>query len=465
MKNMKKIIALCMVLCLVLSTAACGQSVPATDAGAEKAAEPADGTEGAEGGAGQKAGAADKKPGAEPADGAEGAEGGVGQEAGAADKEPGAEPADGAEGAEAAAGQEAGAADKETGAESAAGTAGTEEAAELAAGEAGTEKAAAGQAAGTAGTDTAAEAADPGIVNYANEENWAYFGIGEDKDADLFLICPTVDMRDEYNMSMDDEETKASFTGALNMERGIYEDSTRMYAPYYRQASMKIFDLTEEDREPYLTFAYSDISAAFAWYLENENEGRPIILAGFSQGADMCLRLLEEYFGDESLYNQLVAVYAVGWSCTEEMVQKYPQIVPAQSADDIGTVICFDCEAPEVTETVVIPAGIRSYSINPLNWKTDGTVADKSENIGACFTSYSGEIKREEINLCGCYIDEERGVLKVTDVTPADFPPVLSILPEGSYHLYDYQFFYRNLQENVANRVKIYLESLLDDAA
>ena len=432
MKNFKKIFALCMVLCLVLSTAACGQSAPATDAGAEKVAEPAGGAEGAEAAAGQEAGAADKETGAEPA---------------------------------------AVTAGTEEAAELSAGEAGTEEAAELPAGAAGTEEAAAEQAAGTAGTDmaaaadTAAEAADPDIVDYANEDNWAYFGIGEDKDVDLFLICPTVDMRDEYNMSMDDEETKASFTGALNMERGIYEDSTRMYAPYYRQAAMKIFDLTEEERKPYLAFAYSDISAAFAWYLENENEGRPIILAGFSQGADMCLRLLEEYFGDESLYNQLVAVYAVGWSCTEEMVQKYPQIVPAQSADDIGTVICFDCEAPEVTETVVNPAGTRSYSINPLNWKTDGTAADKSENIGACFTSYSGKIKREEINLCGCYIDEERGVLKVTDVTPADFPPVLPIFPEGAYHLYDYQFFYRNLQENVANRVKIYLESLLDNAA
>lgn len=432
MKNLKKIFALCMVLCLVLSTAACGQSAPATDAGAEEAAEPAGGAEGAEAAAGQEAGAADKENGAEPA---------------------------------------AVTAGTEEAAELPAGEAGTEEAAELPAGEAGTEKAVAEQAAETAGTDTAAaadtaaEAADPDIVDYANEDNWAYFGIGEDKDVDLFLICPTVDMRDEYNMSMDDEETKARFPGALNMQRGIYEDSTRMYAPYYRQAAMKIFDLTEEERKPYLAFAYSDISAAFAWYLENENEGRPIILAGFSQGADMCLRLLEEYFGDESLYNQLVAVYAVGWSCTEEMVQKYPHIVPAQSADDIGTVICFDCEAPEVTETVVTPAGTRSYSINPLNWKTDGTVADKSENIGACFTSYSGKIKREEINLCGCYIDEERGVLKVTDVTPADFPPVLPIFPEGAYHLYDYQFFYRNLQENVANRVKIYLESLLDNAA
>ena len=55
--------------------------------------------------------------------------------------------------------------------------------------------------------------------------------------------------------------------------------------------------------------------------------------------------------------------------------------------------------------------------------------------------------------------------MKVTDVTPADFPPILSILPEGSYHLYDYQFFFRNLQENVAVRLKKYLESRMKSAA
>jgi hypothetical protein len=174
---------------------------------------------------------------------------------------------------------------------------------------------------------------------------------------------------------------------------------------------------------------------------------------------------MEEYFDDADLSDQLVAVYAIGWPCTREMVEKYPQIVPAQSEDDFGAVVSFECEAPELEETFIVPAGTKSYSINPLNWKTDGTIADKSENIGACFTSYSGEIKREEVNLCGCYIEDGRGALKVTDVTPADFPPILSILPEGSYHLYDYQFFFRNLQENVAVRLKKYLESRMKSAA
>jgi hypothetical protein len=293
--------------------------------------------------------------------------------------------------------------------------------------------------------------------DYSVPENWAYFGVGQEQAVDLFLICPTVDMKDEYNMSMDDEETKASFLGALNMERGIYEESTRMYAPYYRQASMKVYSLDPKDREQWLALAYADVSAAFSWYLEHENDGRPIVLAGFSQGADMCYRLLEEYFGDEELSDRLVAVYAIGWPCTQEMVDAYPQIKPAQSAEDLGVVISFDCEAPELSETFITPAGTRALSINPLNWQTDGTPADKSENLGACFTDYSGAITGEFPALCGCYLDTERGVLKVTDLNAADYPAVVPGLPEGAYHVYDYLFFYRNLQENVKLRIERYL--------
>ena len=302
-------------------------------------------------------------------------------------------------------------------------------------------------------------------VDYAQEENWAWLGIGQDKAADVFLVCPTVDMKDEFNMSMTDEATKANFLGALNMERGIYEDSARLFAPYYRQAAMKVYSLTGQEREPYMALAYRDVSDAFSYYLENLNQGRPIILAGFSQGADMCYRLMEEYFGEEALSDRLVAVYAIGWPLTQEMTEKYPQLKPAQSADDLGTVISFECEAEEVTDSFIIPQDMKALSINPLNWKTDGTPASREENLGACFTDYSGSIVMDDGALCGGYLDEARGVLKVTDVSPSDYPAIVPGLPEGAYHIYDYQFFFRNLQENVTLRVDAYQASLSQKAA
>lgn len=81
-------------------------------------------------------------------------------------------------------------------------------------------------------------------------------------------------------------------------------------------------------------------------------------------------------------------------------------------------------------------------------------------SLSAC-----GGILKEVPGLCGCCIDAERGVLKVTDVTPKEYPPILPILPEGSYHLYDYQFFFRNLQQNVGQRINSYIKNIPGKAA
>ena len=220
--------------------------------------------------------------------------------------------------------------------------------------------------------------------------------------------------------------------------------------------SINAYTLPETERDQAKEIAYSDISAAFRWYLDNENDGRGIILAGFSQGGEMCLELLKEYYGGDSaeaqaLREQLIAVYSIGWMVTEEMTSEYPQIVPAFGETDTGTVICFDCEDGNVSETIVIPAGMKALSINPLNWKTDGTPADKSLNHGAVFEA-GGEPVPE---LCGAYIGE-KGELIVTDVTAADYPPGLDVFPEGAYHLYDYMFFFTNLKENVAMRTAVW---------
>ena len=109
---------------------------------------------------------------------------------------------------------------------------------------------------------------------------------------------------------------------------------------------------------------------------------------------------------------------------------------------------------------MINPAGHKAYAINPLNWKTDGTPAGKEENLGACFTNYSGEITQEAAELCGCFIDEMRGTLKIMDIDAADYPPVVPGLPDGAYHVYDYQFFFRNLQQNVLARVKCFFERI-----
>lgn len=294
-------------------------------------------------------------------------------------------------------------------------------------------------------------------VDYSKGENWAYYAVGEEKDADLFLICPTVDMGKSgaFNMSMEDEDTKESFLGALNMERGIYEDSAVMYAPYYRQMTFPVYSMSESEMEAYLAIAYRDVAAAFEYYFENCNQGRPIILAGFSQGSQLLLMLMKEYFDDPKYSDKLIAAYCIGWRITEEDIREFPHLRMAEGEADTGVIVSFNSEAEGVYESIVVPRGTKTLGINPLNWRTDATPADRTLNKGACFTKYSGEIKREVAQLTGAYLDESRGTLRVVDIAPSDYSN--SLFPDGVYHLYDYQFFFRNLQENVAVRVASFL--------
>lgn len=308
----------------------------------------------------------------------------------------------------------------------------------------------------------------PEAPNYSDLSNWAYFETDTTgKAADVFFICPTVysGADQAYNMQLRDEGTKADFLGAINMEKDIYDNGARFFAPYYRQVGLNAYEMNENDREAYLDEAFSDVWAAFEYYLDNVNDGRPIILAGFSQGADMCIRLLKEYFADEQLRDQLVACYAIGWRLTEEETEKYPHLRPAQGEDDTGVIISFNSEAEEVVDSLLVPKGSKTLSINPLNWRTDSVPADKGLNDGAYFTDYSGNIVSEVPALTGAYIDPVRGTLKVTDVRPEDYPSGLDLFPNGVYHLDDYQFFYRNLQENVRTRLAAYLSDSMEVAA
>ncbi len=299
-------------------------------------------------------------------------------------------------------------------------------------------------------------------TDYSDNSNWAYFEKDTtDKMADAFFVCPTVyfGSDDSYNMELTDEDTKANFLGAINMEKEIYDHDSRFFAPYYRQVGLNVYSMETSNREKYLELAFDDVKNAFGYYYENCNDGRPIILVGFSQGADMCIRLMKECFKDENRQNQLIACYAIGWSITEEETKEYPQLKFAEGESDTGVIISFNSEAESIDNSLSVPKGTKTLAINPLNWKTDSTIADKSLNLGACFTNYDGNITKEVGNLTGAYIDDVRGTLKVTDVTPEEYPAGLEIFEDGIYHLYDYQFFYRNLQKNVQTRVDAYLSN------
>lgn len=304
------------------------------------------------------------------------------------------------------------------------------------------------------------------LIDYSLEENWAYMGIGADKPVDLFIVAPTVDFgtKEKLNMDMTDTKIKSNFLGALNMQRGIYEDNCRMYAPYYRQVTLSYYEKYLEGKndrasDRAYSLAKNDVKAAFDYYLKNYNQGRGIVLAGFSQGSQIVIELMKVVAADKSLQKRVVVAYCPGWALTKQDIEMY-KLKPALGAKDLGGIVSFNSEAIHVNNSMMVPAASKGqiYAINPLNWRTNSLPASALLNKGACFTDYEGNIIKEIPYLTGAYLDQERNTLKVTDVTSKEYPPVLLLFESGVYHLYDYQFFYRNLQDNVAERVAAYCQ-------
>ena len=300
-------------------------------------------------------------------------------------------------------------------------------------------------------------------INYAEAKNWAFMEPGgTTKKADVFFIASDVFMSPgKHNMSLDYSMNKSFFTSTVNRTKGIFDVDSRFFAPFYRQVELYEYaGLTQSSsiqHQKYIDIAYSDIKEAFSYYLKHFNEYRPLILAGSSQGSDFCIRLIKDFSNDEHFKKIFIACYAIGFGMTEAEAQKNPELKFAEGETDTGVIISFMSEAESFSDKILVKADGKIKSINPLNWKTDSTPASKSLNKGSVFMDYNGTEKIVK-NLTGCYIDESRGTLKVPDVSVDEYPPVLAIFLPGNYHIYNYSFFYKNLQENVSKRINAFLK-------
>ena len=276
--------------------------------------------------------------------------------------------------------------------------------------------------------------------------------------ADVFAVMPTVNM----NMWVPDNEDVTSLRDALrfaktfNMEKGIVSRDTAIYSPYYRQCTLGVYTLEDaEEKELYNKMAKEDVRAAFSWYLDNcHKEDRPIILFGFSQGAEDIYDLLVEFGQDKRLSDNLVAAYVIGYGITQKDLDASPWLKMAQGEKDTGVIVSYDC----MDQTAVKPE-TKVLSINPLNWKTDSTPASAEANRGFVATDTYGNVRQEIAAFCGGYLDEKSGILIPTGIeNPEKYAAKdIKVVPDGSYHFYDLIFFYNNLKQNMVKRIAAFL--------
>lgn len=282
---------------------------------------------------------------------------------------------------------------------------------------------------------------------------------------DIFYVYPTLGttFKDSqgYEMIYTDvskTDERLAAIGNQRFNKEVYaSDDFNFFSPYYRQITMAVFvdspndyRLQEKSQIP-----VNDIATAFQYYINHINKGRPFILLGHSQGSSVLLQLLKNHPNPEA-FNNMIAAYLIGWQITEEELSAYPErLKPAQNADDTGVIILYNsltniqAKSPRINQSIVC--------INPLNWKTDATPADKAAHLGIVRYNKDKAAYDTIPYFTGTYIQDH--YLICPDVDPATVyqESLKDLFPYGNLHFMDSWLYAVNLKMNMLNRTDKFL--------
>lgn len=285
----------------------------------------------------------------------------------------------------------------------------------------------------------------PKAPDYSNDTLW----IQEDSDpdgtgADIFYVVSTweEDWQDDKGRTIHYADVwnpvhREHMATEMNRVAGYMAPGNRFYAPFYRHATIQAF-LTRDDRiiEQRTRLAMKDVCDAFDLFLKKRDSGRPLIIAGFSQGGMAVVELLKHM--DDATYADLAAAYVMGYKVTEEDMAACPHIKPARGADDTGVTICYNTVKgvqyvnPVIAET--------SIAINPVNWVTDATPATLHDSITVT-------------------LSPEYHVLVVDGYEGAEYPAYADFINVGDIHGCEPWLYSESIRENMDLRAKMWRQS------
>lgn len=312
----------------------------------------------------------------------------------------------------------------------------------------------------------------PPLPDYSNDNHWAALPWKKDMadsvpnsrvsdnqaiaEADVFFVHPTLYLEEVegrkyvWNADVNDDlmNDKVDGSSILN-QASVFNGSCRVFAPRYRQAHITSF-FTEDRKsgEAALALAYEDVKMAFQYYLQNHNKNRPFIIAGHSQGTRHAGMLLREMVEGTELETRLIAAYIIGMPVPKDFFNDLPV---CESEDQTN---CFITWA--TYQKGFYPKNYESYKggvcVNPLSWKTNDEWVPRSKNLGGItwkFTKVEDKINGAQV---------ENGILWI------DKPhiPGRIFINMDNYHVADYNLFWFNIRENVGNRTRKYLNSMLN---
>jgi hypothetical protein len=269
----------------------------------------------------------------------------------------------------------------------------------------------------------------------------------KDSTTDVFFLHPTTLTAagdTEWNASLDDSALNAKTDRTTILFQASAFNECRVFAPRYRQAHIRAyFTADTASARKAFDLAYADIRAAFQYYLDNYNRGRPIIIASHSQGTTHAERLLKEFFEDKPLGKRLVAAYIIGMAIPGD---SFSGMHPCLDSSSTGCLIGWRTYKDGYEPPFVIQEKSKSWVVNPLTWTTTEELAPRSLNKGSILTNFN-KLMPEVVDA-----QIHDGVLWVHH---PHFPGSV-LLRTKNYHIGDINLFYLNIRDNVRTRIRYF---------
>ena len=298
------------------------------------------------------------------------------------------------------------------------------------------------------------------VTDYNNLSNWAVHpsilstilkGCINDSTnqtkVDVFYVYPTLflDKKDfRWNIQLDDSVQQSKvLNSAVKYQASAFAEGGRMFVPIYRQAHIRAYRQMENGGKDALLFAYADIRAAFSHYLKYHNNGRPIVLAGHSQGSTHITLLLKEFFDEKPLQKQLIAAYIPGIGLAKD---EFCSIKLMTEPTQTGGFVSWNTFKRKISKEKYEMWYKGKCVVNPVTWTLEAS-AKRSSHKGFLFSN--GKLYEKSFNTH--LID---GALWIS--TP-HFPYRSLAWTMDDYHIGDINLFWKDIQENVKLRVQSFL--------
>jgi len=301
--------------------------------------------------------------------------------------------------------------------------------------------------------------------DYTSNAAWAALpGADENgnalQSANVFFMHPTTYLSPEsWNAPFDNPGRGVGGGGVdttLRYQASAFAKCCRIFAPRYRQATVFAFLDTEGDGVKAIDLAYQDVERAFDVFL-GRNGGKPFIIAGHSQGSIHLLRLVQQRVAGQPLEKLLIAAYAIGAAVPAD----FKAIPPCADAAQRGCLVSWNSvsdanfdrsrggQVPIWLDGKYDSVGARRLMCtNPLDWHLD-SAAPASANHGSLSSNGAGAA----LTLKSAYAAAKCIDGQLVVDLPADRPDFRGQPgTPGSLHIYDYNLFYANLQENAVLR-------------